>query len=74
MRVVDNHFSVPMGKTDQLLAPDHFPDAVFRYTLCEMTVVWHMYGGQDFGQAPAQNKTQNTKKQVKIDDNYRTGW
>lgn len=73
VRVVDNHFSVPMGKTDQLRAPEHFPDAVFRYTLCEMTVVWHMYGGQDFGQAPAQNKTQNTKKQVKIDDNYRTG-
>ncbi|GFG37838.1 hypothetical protein Cfor_03151 [Coptotermes formosanus] len=73
VRVVDNHFSVPLGKTDQLRAPEHFPDAVFRYTLCEMTVVWHMYGGQDFGQTPAQNKTQNTKKQVKIDDNYRTG-
>ncbi|XP_021929227.1 autophagy-related protein 2 homolog B-like isoform X2 [Zootermopsis nevadensis] len=73
VRVVDNHFSVPLGKTDQLRAPEHFPDAILCYTLCEMTVIWHMYGGQDFGQAQPQNKTQNTKKQVKIDDNYRTG-
>jgi hypothetical protein len=22
--------------------------AVQRYTLCEMTLVWHLYGGRDF--------------------------
>ncbi|PSN53370.1 hypothetical protein C0J52_03803 [Blattella germanica] len=73
VRVVDNHFAVPIGKTDQLRAPEHFPDAVLRYTLCEMTIIWHMYGGQDFGNPVPQNRNQNAKKQVKIDDNYRTG-
>ena len=70
VRIVDNHFAVPIGKTDQLRAPEYFPEAVLRYTLCEMTVIWHMYGGQDFG-TPS---LRNIKKQVKIDDNYRTGW
>ncbi|XP_066279882.1 autophagy-related protein 2 homolog B-like isoform X2 [Branchiostoma lanceolatum] len=49
IKVEDNHFSQPLGKSDLLKAPDHFPPAVLRYTLREMSVVWHMYGGSDFG-------------------------
>lgn len=48
IRIIDNHFSVPHGKPDLLKAPADFPMAVQRYTLCEMTLVWHMYGGHDF--------------------------
>ena len=48
IQVVDNHFSLPLGKTDQLKAPEHFPPAVQRYTLKEMSLVWYMYGGSDF--------------------------
>ncbi|XP_052865344.1 autophagy-related protein 2 homolog A [Anopheles cruzii] len=48
IRIVDNHFSVPSGKPDLLKAPDGFPSAVERYTICEMTVTWHIYGGHDF--------------------------
>ncbi|XP_014663890.1 PREDICTED: autophagy-related protein 2 homolog B-like isoform X2 [Priapulus caudatus] len=48
VKVVDNHFKLPEGKADQLKAPEHFPVPVMRYTLREMTVVWHMYGGHDF--------------------------
>ena len=44
----DDHFNRPLDKTDQLKAPDHFPPAVYRYTLREMSLVWYMYGGQDF--------------------------
>lgn len=47
--VVDNHFTVPLGPSDQLCAPSHFPPAVFCCTLKEMSVVWHLYGGRDFG-------------------------
>lgn len=46
--IVDNHFSVPLGKVDQLRAPKHFPAAVLKYTLQELTIVWHMFGGSDF--------------------------
>lgn len=48
LRIVDNHFSAPHGKVDLLKAPSDFPMAVQRYTLCEMTLVWHLYGGRDF--------------------------
>ncbi|XP_053671919.1 autophagy-related protein 2 homolog A [Anopheles nili] len=48
IRIVDNHFSVPNGKPDLLKAPEDFPSAVERYTICEMTVTWHIYGGRDF--------------------------
>uniref|UniRef100_A0A182N5K0 Autophagy-related protein 2 n=1 Tax=Anopheles dirus TaxID=7168 RepID=A0A182N5K0_9DIPT len=48
IRIVDNHFSVPSGKPDLLKAPEDFPSAVERYTICEMTVTWHIYGGRDF--------------------------
>lgn len=63
IRVMDNHFSIPLGKTDLLKAPKHFPAAILRYTLCEMTLIWHIYGGRDFSssETPA-------KKHVTIDD------
>ncbi|XP_017890148.1 autophagy-related protein 2 homolog B isoform X2 [Ceratina calcarata] len=60
LRIVDNHFAVPLGKTDQLRAPRHFPPPILRYTLCEMTLVWHMYGGKDF------ETPQTVKKHVVI--------
>ena len=33
---------------DQLLRPKHFPEPVLQYTLKELTIVWHLYGGHDF--------------------------
>lgn len=63
LRIIDNHFAVPLGKTDLLKAPRHFPAPILRYTLCEMTLIWHMYGGKDF------EVLQSTaKKQVSIND------
>nr|XP_018917848.1 PREDICTED: autophagy-related protein 2 homolog B isoform X1 [Bemisia tabaci] len=56
IKIVDNHFNIPVGKTDVLKAPDHFPVPARRYTLKEMTVVWHMYGGSDFGDAKPSEK------------------
>lgn len=40
---------VQIGRSDQLRAPDHYPSAVLRYCLREMSIVWHMYGGKDLG-------------------------
>lgn len=64
LRIVDNHFSVPVGKTDLLKAPRHYPAAVLRYTLCEMTLIWHMYGGKDF-----ETSESAAKKHVTINEN-----
>ena len=68
LRVVDNHFAVPIGKTDLLKAPRHFPNANVRYTLCEMTLIWHMFGGRDFG-----NSKVCSKKHVTIDESSHRG-
>lgn len=48
IRIIENHFSVPPGKSDVLKAPDHYPDPLFLLTLQEMLLVWHLYGGNDF--------------------------
>lgn len=62
IRIVDNHFFVPEGKADLLQAPADFPMAVTRYTLCEMTFTWHLYGGQDFPCKSVDPKARYTAK------------
>lgn len=61
IRIVDNHFSVPKGK-DILGTPHGFPMAVIRYTLCEMTLTWHIYGGHDFPTEEEKEKLNEMKK------------
>eukprot|EP00794_Sanderia_malayensis_P020264 gene20264-22250_t len=46
--IIDNHFKAPRGRYDQLSAPSGYPTPSYRYTLREMSVVWQMYGGNDF--------------------------
>lgn len=48
LQIVENHFSSPVEKTDLLAAPKGFPTPITRYTICNMSVAWHMYGGHDF--------------------------
>lgn len=63
IRIVDNHFSIPIGKPDLLRAPPNFPMAVSRYTLCEMSVTWHLHGGHDFPK-----KDENQSDEDKLND------
>lgn len=65
--IVDNHFTIPTSKTDFLKAPRDFPMALFRYTLCEVTFTWFMYGGNDFEQSSAVGSSK--RKVVTIDEN-----
>lgn len=48
----ENYFSLPVKKTDTSKAPLHFPVPVVRYLVKEVSLVWHLYGGKDFGTAP----------------------
>lgn len=61
VRVIDNHFGIPVGKTDILKPPKSFPTPVTRYTLCDMTVTWHMYGGNDFKIPDSESKKKNVQ-------------
>lgn len=49
IRVKDSHFSRPRGSSDLLRAPSRFPVPQNRVVLREISVVWHLYGGKDFG-------------------------
>ena len=46
-----------MGKPDLLKAPKDFPMAVMRYTLCEMSLTWQLYGGKDFSTSEERKKS-----------------
>uniref|UniRef100_A0A6B2EBD1 Autophagy-related protein 2 n=1 Tax=Phlebotomus kandelakii TaxID=1109342 RepID=A0A6B2EBD1_9DIPT len=71
IRIVDNHFSVPNRKPDLLQAPHDFPMAVIRYTLCEMSVTWHIFGGSDFSVNPPPEPKEDTLTE---DESYRLSY
>nr|XP_020020532.1 autophagy-related protein 2 homolog A isoform X3 [Castor canadensis] len=50
--VQDGYFSRPLGSTDLLRAPAHFPVPSSRVVLREVSLIWHLYGGRDFGPHP----------------------
>ena len=58
IELVEDYFSKPMGRADLLKSPEHFPVPECRYTLKELTFVWHMYGGSDFTH---ENKTKSAR-------------
>ncbi|KAM8921116.1 autophagy-related protein 2 homolog B isoform 2-T2 [Pelodytes ibericus] len=47
--IKEQHFSSPTHKTDNRKAPLNFPSPVVRYVVKEISLVWHLYGGRDFG-------------------------
>lgn len=66
LEIKDNYFSKPLGRTDLLKAPDNYPGAEYRYTLKELTVVWFMYGGNDFGGARHDFSSGKNMENIKI--------
>uniref|UniRef100_A0A673KXI4 Autophagy-related protein 2 homolog A-like n=1 Tax=Sinocyclocheilus rhinocerous TaxID=307959 RepID=A0A673KXI4_9TELE len=53
IKVRDGYYSRPRGSSDLLRAPAHFPVPQNRVVLREVSVVWHLYGGKDFGGKPS---------------------
>ncbi|XP_069771921.1 autophagy-related protein 2 homolog B-like isoform X4 [Narcine bancroftii] len=49
--VKNEHFASPVKKMDKSKAPLHLPIPETRYAVKEISVVWHLYGGRDFGTA-----------------------
>ncbi|KAM8848900.1 autophagy-related protein 2 homolog A [Synchiropus picturatus] len=62
IRVKDNHFSRPRGSADLLRAPSRFPVPQSRVVLREISVVWHLYGGKDFGGKPMSIHSQHPNR------------
>ncbi|XP_034274314.1 autophagy-related protein 2 homolog B isoform X2 [Pantherophis guttatus] len=47
--IKENHFSLPVKKADTSKTPLHFPVPLMRYVVKEISLIWHLYGGKDFG-------------------------
>lgn len=62
IKVKDSHFSRPRGSSDLLRAPSHFPVPQSRVVLREISVVWHLYGGKDFGSKPMSAHIQHANR------------
>ncbi|XP_060783916.1 autophagy-related protein 2 homolog A [Neoarius graeffei] len=62
IKVRDGHFSRPRGSSDLLRAPARFPMPQSRVILREVSVVWHLYGGKDFGGKPIPAHTQHSNR------------
>ena len=50
------------GQMDQLRRPASYPTPLTQYTLKEMTVVWHLYGGLDFPPAEGEGEGRGGKR------------
>lgn len=76
IRIVDNHFSIPLDKHDMLKAPQGFPQAVTRYTICDLSISMHLYGGNDFIVEKEQNEKEYEKPvvdTVRMSEAYKKG-
>eukprot|EP00061_Rhincodon_typus_P013151 g39344.t1 len=49
--IKDDYFTQPVKKLDTGKSPLHLPVPETRYVVKEISVVWHLYGGRDFGTA-----------------------
>uniref|UniRef100_A0A671RW97 Autophagy-related protein 2 homolog B-like n=1 Tax=Sinocyclocheilus anshuiensis TaxID=1608454 RepID=A0A671RW97_9TELE len=85
--VREEHFSVPLEGSSSNRGPLHFPVPEIRYLVKEISVVWHLYGGKDFGggalsSSPARSRgctphsspSQTPVKQVRRGSRAGGGW
>ncbi|XP_047677677.1 autophagy-related protein 2 homolog B isoform X1 [Tachysurus fulvidraco] len=59
--VLDNHFNEPLVGSTSSRGPMNFPVPEVRYLVKEISMIWHLYGGKDFGSgslssSPARSK------------------
>uniref|UniRef100_A0A6J0TYM4 Autophagy-related protein 2 homolog B isoform X1 n=1 Tax=Pogona vitticeps TaxID=103695 RepID=A0A6J0TYM4_9SAUR len=50
--IKDNHFSLPVKRADTSKGTLRFPIPLIRYVVKEISIIWHLYGGRDFGNIP----------------------
>ena len=48
VNLVDNHFSAPAAQVDHLRPPQGFPSPQLRLALTRLSLVWQIFGGNDF--------------------------
>ena len=51
IEIKNNYFSQPLDSSDSSRGAMNFPVPEVRYLIREISVIWHLYGGKDFGNA-----------------------
>lgn len=51
VEIKDDYFSQPLDGSDSSRGAMNFPVPEVRYLIKEISVIWHLYGGKDFGSA-----------------------
>uniref|UniRef100_A0A671UCG2 Autophagy related 2B n=1 Tax=Sparus aurata TaxID=8175 RepID=A0A671UCG2_SPAAU len=51
VEIKDDYFSQPLEGSDSSRGAMNFPIPEVRYLIKEISVIWHLYGGKDFGSA-----------------------
>uniref|UniRef100_A0A8C7TM64 Autophagy related 2B n=1 Tax=Oncorhynchus mykiss TaxID=8022 RepID=A0A8C7TM64_ONCMY len=49
IEIKDDHFGLPLDSSDSSRGALNFPVPELRYLIKEISVIWHLYGGKDFG-------------------------
>lgn len=49
VEIKEDYFSQPLGGSDSSRGAVNFPIPEVRYLIKEISVIWHLYGGKDFG-------------------------
>lgn len=49
LQIKNDYLPSPKSRVDLLAAPSNFPLPVYKYCLSDLTLVWDIYGGKDFG-------------------------
>jgi autophagy-related protein 2 len=51
IQLVDDHFAVPEAQVDHLRAPKGFPSPQLKLALTRLSLVWQIFGGNDFSES-----------------------
>ncbi|CAF4183246.1 unnamed protein product, partial [Rotaria sp. Silwood2] len=70
IQIYENHFAKPLERNDILNAPAHLPVPTLKFSIRQISVVWHIYGGSDFA-IPKSNDSHEQPVQLNINESVR---
>ncbi|CAF0936928.1 unnamed protein product [Adineta steineri] len=70
IQIHENHFPKPLERNDILNAPAHLPVPTLRFSIRQISIVWHIYGGSDFA-LPKPNDSHQQPVQLNINESVR---
>jgi hypothetical protein len=64
-QIFDNHLTVPHEAIDYLKAPRGFPVSVAKLALTKLSLLWQIFGGNDFSESRQMKSNTKVKRRKK---------